>query len=602
VYPKILSIFPTAEHRFGIMATMTTPSPLRQRWHTWLDRLTERLARPDAQVQLAVLALIVGLIAGLVIVAFRGLIELGQTAFLPGGRIDDFEALPMVARFLLPTLGGLIIGLALHWIARERRGVGVVHVMERLAYYQGRLPLANALVEFFGAAFCIIVGQSVGREGPAVHLGAASGSQLGQRLRLPTNSIRTLVACGVAAAIAASFNTPLAGVIFAMEVVMMEYTLLGFAPVILAAVSATTLSRAIYGSAPAFAVPPLDLGSLWELPNVVMMGLVLGVLAALFIHSLQWFTGLLRESPIWQRATLGGALVGLCALSVPQVMGIGYDTVNQALVGEVGLTLMLAVVLAKTLATAAALGLGLPGGLIGPTLVIGAAAGGALGHVSGYWLPEELASPAFYALIGMGAMMGATLQAPLAALTAMLELTANPHIILPGMLALITAGMVSKELFRKDSVFLMLLRARGLDYRNDPLMQALRRIGVAGTMDRRFVDVPATLERTEAERVLAQEPRWLLVRTDQDHNNLLAAADLARLLEQQPEAKQLDLEALPARRLQAVPVDFGASLQEAWEALEAGAEAIYVVRRTVPGIERVYGVLTRQDIEASYRR
>ena len=567
-----------------------------------MERLAERLSHPEASLQLALVALLVGLLAGLVIIAFRLLIETFQAAFLPGGDVEHYEGLDAWLRLLLPTLGGLLIGLALHWLDPTRRAVGVVHVMERLAYHQGKLPLTNFLVQFFAGAASIIAGHSVGREGPSVHLGAASGSLFGRWLNLPNNSLRTLLACGAAAAIAASFNTPLAGVIFAMEVVLMEYTLAGFAPVILAAVSATTLTRAVFGSEPAFIVPALEMGSLWELPYVVLMGLVLGGLAALFIHSLQWFSARLNDRPLWQRTTLGGALVGLCALSVPQVMGIGYDTVNSAVTGELALWLLVVITFAKLFATAAGLGLGLPGGLIGPTLVIGAVAGGAMGNLVQLYWPGELASPSFYVLIGMGAMMGATLQAPLAALTALLELTANPNIILPGMLALIAAGMVSRQGFGKESVFLILLRARGLDYRHDPVMQALRRVGVAGVMDRALHSTSPNLVRAQAQEILSATPRWILVQSQAAPPGLLPAADLARYLAES-DTDDIDLAAIPAQRLEPVAVDFNASLQEALEALEqSGAEAVYIERQTAPGIRRAVGILTRAQIERSYRR
>ena len=197
--------------------------------------------------QLAMLAIPVGLLSGGVIILFRMLVESGQGLLLPGGDVEYYEGLPPELRLVLPVAGGLLIGLLWQALKPAGREVGIIHVMERLAYHQGRLPWRNAVAQFIGAALSIISGHSVGREGPSVHLGATSGSLLGQWLRLPNNTNRTLAACGIAAAIAASFNTPLAGVIFAMEVVMMEYSLISFAPVILSAVTATTLTRIVFG-------------------------------------------------------------------------------------------------------------------------------------------------------------------------------------------------------------------------------------------------------------------------------------------------------------------------------------------------------------------
>ena len=574
---------------------------LKDRWHQWLDHLGLRVSSLDALPQLAMLAIPVGLLSGGVIILFRLLVESTQGLFLPGGDVENYEGLVPALRLLLPAAGGLLIGLVWHSLKPETREVGIVRVMERLAYHEGRLTMRNALAQFFGAALSIISGHSVGREGPSVHLGAASGSQLGQWLQLPNNSNRTLVACGIAAAIAASFNTPLAGVIFAMEVVMMEYSLVSFAPVILAAVTATTLTQAVFGNMPVFTIPPLQLGSLLELPYVILMGILLGSLAALFIHLLSRSTTRSAHWPVWLRCTLGGCIVGLFALPVPEVMGIGYDTVNQALLGELGLALLITIAIAKLLATALGLGLGLPGGLIGPTLVIGAMGGGAMGVVAATWLPGDFASPAFYALIGMGTMMGATLQAPLAALTAMLELTANPHIILPGMLALITAGLVSREVFGKESVYIVLMRTRGLDYRHNPLTQTLQRIGVASVMERRLETLPPEAGIERVKTALASEPRWILITAGNDPVSLMPAADLARYLKDVPDEEVLNLIEIPAERREVAAIDFQATLTEALGVLnKSGVDALFITRRTIPGINRVYGILTRQDIDRSY--
>lgn len=574
---------------------------LRRYLRLHLEHLGERLAAMEALPQLAALGVVSGLLAGAVIVAFRLVVDLGQALYLPGGRAEDFEALAPWSRLAAATAGGLLVGLLLQALAPAQRLVGVLHVMERLTYHQGHLPLRNLLVQFAGAAICLISGHSVGREGPSIHLGAASASQLGQRLGLPNNSIRTLVGCGTAAAIAASFNTPIAGVIFAMEVVMMEYTIAGFTPVILAAVSGTVLTRVVFGADTAFSVPPLDMASLWDLPWLVLMGLVLGTLAALFIRLFRASSTSLAGTPLWLRTTLAGGLVGLLAMLVPQIMGVGYDTVNGVLLGQVGLGLLLAITACKLLATTLGLGLGLPGGLIGPTLVIGAAAGGALGLLGGLLNPANASAPGFYAMVGMGAMMGATLQAPLAALMAMLELTGNPNIILPGMLVVVIASLVAREVFRQESIYLMLLRARGLDYRNDPVAQSLRRLGVAAVMERRFVECPLRLERAAAEQLLAENPHWLLVRDGDRAVTLLPAADLARALREGSE-DSVDLLAIPARRRDLAPIHLRATLQEALETLEhSGAEVLYVQRTTAPLIQRIYGVLTREAVEENYR-
>ncbi len=580
--------------------------PWRSRLHEFLrrtlDNLRLRVSLSEALPQLAIFGILCGLLAGAVMIAFRLLIETAQSSFLPGGNPENYEGLALGFRVLIPLWGGLAVGILFQVVPEAARNVGVVHVMERLAYHQGRLPFVNAVMQFFGAAVSIIAGHSVGREGPAIHLGAACGSVPGQYLRLPNNSLRILAACGVAAAIAASFNTPLAGVIFAMEVVLMEYTVVGFAPVILAAVSATALTRLAFGEAPAFSVPPLTLGSLWELPYVLAMGVLMGALAAAFIALLNLFARRTEFMPMWIRTTLAGLLVGLCALPAPQVMGIGYDTVSGALLGELTLSVLLLVVAFKLLATTAGLGMGLPGGLIGPVLVIGAAAGGALGIVGHWFAPTQASSIGFYALMGMGAMMAGALHAPLAALTAMLELSANPNIIWPDMLAVIAAYGTSRQIFGQQSVFVTLMRARGLEYRNDPVSQSLRRVGVGAAMDRSVATLPRRAPRVRIMQVLAEQPRWVLLRDAGMPTLLLALADVEQRAKNQVGETEVELVDVPEAGTRVAPIELQSTLKEALEAMaESGAEALYVAQQTVPGIERIYGVLTRSDIERYYR-
>lgn len=575
---------------------------IRAAFRRMLDEQRLRVSHAEALPQLAALGIACGLLAALVMIAFRMTIELSQAVLLPPGHLENYAGLPAVVRFVLPVAGAAALAAIFQPLPDLVRNVGVVHVLERLAYHQARLPLRNAIAQFLGAAVAIVSGMSVGREGPAIHLGAASASVAGQRIGLPNNSLRVLVGCGAAAAIAASFNTPLAGVAFAMEVVLMEYTVIGFTPVILAAVSATAVTHLVYGSAPAFTVPPFTLVSLWELPYVLGMGLVIGSMATAFIALVDALARRTNGWPFWTRALLAGTLTGACAIPVPRIMGIGYDTIGSALLGQLPVTVLIAVVVFKLAATGATIGMGMPGGLIGPVLVIGAAAGGALGALGEWLAPLDVSSPAFYALIGLGAMMAGTLHAPLAALTAMLELTANPHIIWPGMLAVIAAYGVSRVAFGQQGVFIALMRARGLDYRNDPIVQSLRRVGVAAAMELGVAALPRKAARAEIAAALALNPVWLLVVAASGPVSLLPAVDLVRQTMEQPDGTQIDLLDFPAGRLQVAPIALGATLQEALDVMNStGSEALYVPRPRALGGEQSYGVLTRAQVERHYR-
>jgi len=568
-----------------------------------LEKLRLKLASAEALPLLVLLGVICGLLAGGIIILLRLLIESLQAEFLPDSNPENYEALSLWMRFLLPLGGALLIGIVFHLLYKGPVQVGVVHVLERLQYHQGNLPVRNFIAQFIGAAISIVSGHSVGREGPGVHLGAAGASFMGQWMKLPHNTLRILVACGAAASIAASFNTPIAGVIFAMEVIIMEYTIAGFAPIIMSAVSATVLTQAVFGKEPVFSVQALQLSSLTELFFLLFMGLAIGALAALFIWVMRLTTNKTQKIAFINRMVLAGLVTGICALWVPQIMGIGYDTVNAAILGELGIGLLLTIVFVKLLATTVGLGLGLPAGLIGPTVVIGAAAGGVVGGLAQSMMPGEVASAGFYAMLGMAAMMGATLQAPLAALMALLELTVNTNIILPGMLVVIVAGLTSSHLFKQESVFLMLLKERGLDFKSNPIAQALRRVGVASVMTRSFLRTSNSLRRNGAQALLQNEPEWLVVEKDNIPVALMPSVDLAQYLTMNQQ-DEIDLVEIPGQRFDFVVIGIRDTLQLALEQMDQKHLDVLCVglkAEQASGRYQIHGVVTRQMIETYYR-
>lgn len=569
-----------------------------------LERFRQQLASVDALPQLCLLGLVSGILTGGLMVAFRLLLDLGGWAFMPHGDSEAFEALPPLVRALLPLGAVILIGACLWRQPLSARKLGIGHVIERLSYHQGRLPLRNWLNQWWVGVISVIGGLSAGREGPAIHLGAAAASGLGQRLRLPHNSLRVLVGCGTAAAISASFNTPIAGVIFAMEVVVMEYTIAGFMPVILASSMGAVMAQLVYGSEPAFQVPPVSLGSLANLPWIVMTALVVGLLAGLFTRVAQSGETLARW-PFALRLGAAGLAVAVVAWEYPQVQGIGYDSLAALLAGELALDVLVALVAAKLLLTAFTLACGVPVGIIGPVLVVGAAAG-ALCGMAGSWLWPQVASDAgMYAMLGMAAMMGAVLQAPLAALMALLELTHNPNIILPGMLAVVVAGLTSRQLCHCQGFFVTSTQ-HGLHLLQQPLMQALSRVAVPAVMERSLVRTQRRISREQARVLLESKPTWLVITRSSNEKTPIAlkAADLARTLldEQWNEEEAFDLLEIPGQRLELAPIHLQATLNEAFDRLnEYGVDALYVQHTTAPMIQKISGIITRQAIESYYR-
>ena len=572
------------------------------------------MAGVEALPPLVVLAIVAGFLTGLVVLLFRAALE--SAAWLTGREnAESFDGLSPWAYLFMPLVGAVVLGIILNRLPADSRRFGVVHVMERLSRYQGHMPLRAALFQFFGGVAALTVGLSGGREGPAVHLGAATSSLLGDAFRLPNNSIRTLVACGSAAAIGASFNTPMAGVIFAMEVVMMEYTIASFIPVILAAVTATVVNRWFFGDVMAFSVPETELRSLLEIPYITLAGIAVGAVGAVFIVLVKTVARF-QAGPLWLRTAIAGAVTGCAAMAAPAVLGVGYDTVNQALLGELAWTALAIILIAKTIASAACVGVGLPVGMIGPTLVMGAVLGGLIGEVGNAFAPGYASEPALYVMLGMAAMMAAVLQAPLAALLAVLELTGNPAIILPAMLIIVVASLTVSQLAKQRSVFLTTLSALGLQYPPDPASQHLMRAGAAGLMTRAVVRKPRSASVSDLRAALEGSPSWIAIEEGGTFRAVLSAADLDAHLtvlsaatpkpapppaheasvEEHLDSPTIDLMEVPGMRKDAGTIHSRATLLEALAEFRfTGVEALCVVHGETPA--ELVGVLTRDDID-----
>lgn len=557
-----------------------------------------RLASIDSAPQFAILGIASGFLTGLVIIAFRLAIEWPLDQLLEDGP-ESFETLDPVAAFSLPVAGAILLVLIFTVLSKTNRRVGVVHVIERLARHQGHMPLRNALAQFITGVVALASGQPGGREGPAIHLGAAGSSLIGQYLQLPNNSVRVLVGCGAAAAISASFNTPVAGVIFSMEVIVMEYTIAGFIPVILASVVAAVMTQIVFGSLTAFNVPPVAMSSFIDIPILVMEGAFIGVIAAAYVRCMLLFYKI-SPDPMWQRIMIAGLLTGSAALILPEVLGIGYDTVNLALIGELSLALLLTAFTLKLVLSSAIIALGVPVGFIGPTLFIGAMAGGMFAFFARF-IDAGLSEDALYVMLGMGAMMGAVLQAPLAALMAVLELTNSPGIILPAMLVIIIANMTASQVFGVRSLFVLQMEILGLEFRQNPLSMTLNRASVASIMTRSFKRVAPVIELQAARLLVVQKPYWLLVNGEERPAFILRTVDLAQYLSSESE-EQIDLTAIPATRKDVTGIFLQAMLSEALDSLnQSGVQALFVNRISAPLLDSPVGILTREDIESFYQ-
>ena len=433
-------------------------------------------------------AVVCGLGGGLGAVALHNLIHFAQVVFF--GAQDTFlsavEAAPSWRRILAPTVGGLIVGPLVYFFAREAKGHGVPEVMKSILLRGGAIRPRVVVVKAMSAAITIGSGGSAGREGPIVQIGAALGSALGQALRVSTTQLRTLVGCGAAAGIAAAFNAPIAGALFAVEVLLGDFGVPQFSPIVIASVVATIVSRLMLGDSPAFEVPGHELVSPFELLPYMAVGVVAGLVAIAFIRTLDWFETFfdgLAMPPEFLKASCGGIVVGVVGLWFPQVFGSGSDTIHAALTGNLAPALLGALLLAKVFATSVTLSSGGSGGVFAPSLFLGAMTGGFLGTFIHQIFPTYTASSGAYALVTMGAVVAATTHAPITAIIIIFELTGEYLIIPPLMAACVVSTLVATRL-HEDSIYTIKLRAAGIDIHKQDDPNVMRTVLVRDIVDR----------------------------------------------------------------------------------------------------------------------
>ncbi len=446
-----------------------------------LTRAWRELSRND-QVVLFMLAVVIGMASGYGALGFRHLVTWLQY-FTFGNSMDQIVShvgnLAWWHVLLVPALGGLAIGWASVHLLPGRMPQGVADVMAASALRSGRMSLREGLAAAAVSAGSLGCGASVGREGPIVHLGATFASAIAQRLHLSPTLARTLLGCGVSAAIASAFNAPIAGVFFALEVVVGHYGIGAFSPVVISSVIGTVITRVHIGADAAFILPPQQVTSFWELPAFIILGPVcalaaMGVLKGIaFVQTVHEWLGLAR----WLRPAAAGLLVGGIALWFPEVLGVGYETTDAALKGGYDLHLLVLLAIAKGTATVVCLGSGFGGGIFSPSLVLGAMVGSAYGLVAVGFFPELGSSTSVYALLAMAAVAACTLGAPISTIIMVFELTADYGITFALMVTVAIASLICRQL-HWHSYFSWQLMQRGIDLqgRDDQRLLASRTV------------------------------------------------------------------------------------------------------------------------------
>ncbi len=430
----------------------------------------------SGRLGLSVMALIVGVGAGLGAAGFRWLIftvtwlVTGHREFGQQGHAGSLHVPFLGLWFVLvaPIIGGLLYGPLVQRFAREARGHGVPEVMLAVAENGGRIRPPVTIVKALASAITIGTGGSVGREGPIVQIGSALASTLGQFVRVSENRLRIVVACGAAGGIAATFNAPLTGLFFGFEIILREFSLDALVATSLAAVTGDVVSRAFFGSAPFFTAIPHDLtvtnDTTYLLVAVLAIGAgLLGLGFKTVLYRMEDFVDELWSGrPEWARPAVGGIALGLLLLAVPQMYGVGYPVMDKAIAGHVVLGLVALFLVAKILATSLTLSIGGSGGVFAPSLFIGAMAGMLFGTLAHDVFGSAIGPPAMYAVIAMGGVFAGAAQAPLTAIASVIEMTGNFSLTLPVMLASGIAAAVSKH-FSYGSVYTTKLLRRGID-------------------------------------------------------------------------------------------------------------------------------------------
>ena len=428
------------------------------------------------------LAILVGIAAGLGAVAFRWLISFFQSTFFGGGAVI-FGLLHSYYVILLPAIGGILIWLLIRLThAGETKGHGVPEVMAAVAT-RGRIRARVAMVKTLASSICIGSGGSVGREGPIVQIGSTVGSILGQWLGLSTEWVKTLVACGAAGGISATFNAPLAGIFFAHEVILGRIFTRHFGFVVISSVVSDAIAHAFLGNLQSFTVPNYTLNTNWELALYFLMGAgcaLVGVGFTWLLYKMEdIFEGL--KVPGYVKPIIGGLGVGIIGLYFPYIFGVGYDGIEQALGGNIALYSLVALLILKIIATSLTLGSGGSGGVFAPSLFLGAMFGGVFGDIVNRLLPYGVAPSGAYALVGMAAVFSGAARAPITAIIIVFEMTRNYAIILPVMIAVVVSTIIADRI-NHESIYTIKLKRRGIDIHSREEVDVLEKVRVTDIM------------------------------------------------------------------------------------------------------------------------
>ena len=557
---------------------------------SWLSGRVAELRQREGQIFLA-LALVIGALTGLVVVAFIMLTErLGMRLYPVGGA-------PW-RRVLFPVAGSLGIGYLLYRYFPNARGSGVPQTKAALFAREGRITLRTVLGKFFCTSATLASGIPLGREGPSVQVGAGIGSVLGRILGLPTVQVKKLIPVGAAAAIAAAFNTPLAAVLFSLEEITGDLYAPVMGAVVLASATAWMVLRVILGDHPLFKVPQYQLVHPAEFAVYAVLGVAGGVVSAVFTKLLLSIRARFLRFPqktVWFQPVVGGLVVGLMGWFVPQVLGVGYGFVGEALNGRMAFQLMALLVVLKLVAVATSYATGNAGGIFGPSLFIGAMLGGTVGTVAHNLFPAHTATPGAYALVGMGAVFAGVVRTPMTSVLMIFEMTQDYAVIVPLMIANLVSLFIASRL-QHEPIYEALAVQDGIHLPSAETRQRYGQRQVIRVMQPASESLPAEATVREAlERVRCSAVQtWLVT----DRRGVIGVINRARLERELMESADKKIgQLMDALFFPHVHADQG--LELALERMGSNQlEMLPVVNRA--DVHKLEGVVTLRDVLDAY--
>ncbi len=500
-----------------------------------------------------IVAIIIGISAGFAAIGIRAMIKFFSQLSFPGSLtvLENITASPWYLIILVPVIGGLIVGPLIYFFAPEAKGHGVPEVMQAILLRGGMIRARVAIIKAVASAITIGTGGSVGREGPIIQIGSSLGSTIGQFFRVPSKRLKTLVGCGAAAGIAAAFNAPVAGALFAVEIILMDFAVAQFSPIVIASVMATVVSHTFEGNFAAFIVPKYQLASPYEIGFYFILGALSGVVSFLFIKILYFSENFFDNKfkfPEYLKPAVGGIAIGLMALLFPQVMGVGYDSINNALHGDMIWYLAFGLIFLKIIATSLTLGSGGSGGIFAPSLYMGAMLGFFFGYIVHTFFPNITATPGAYALVAMGGLVAGTTRAPITAIIIVFELTNDYRIILPVMVTSIISTIISTKLSR-ESIYTLKLLLRNISIKEGTELNIMESIFVKNVFTRDYdsINISDNFSQVVNKVIRGRGPEFPVVNNGfvkgvismyniKDHlyerdslKNLLIAADIANI-------------------------------------------------------------------------